>query len=87
MRLVLISEGFTGMERELERLKEGLDKKQLDAVDSLLEYLRNNAERLNYREPVGDYHERTESPLSVPSSTPTSGKPTGKSPTKLLHTH
>jgi len=50
MRLVLISEGFAGVERELERLKEGLDKKQLDAVDSLLEYLRNNAERLNYRE-------------------------------------
>ena len=38
------------MERELERLKEGLDKKQLEAVDSLLEYLRNNAERLNDRE-------------------------------------
>jgi len=38
------------MERKLDQLKEGLNKKQLDAVDSLLEYLRNNAERLNYRE-------------------------------------
>ena len=50
MRLVLISEGFPGVERELSRLKTGLNKKQLGAVDSLLEYLRNNARRLHYRE-------------------------------------
>ena len=50
MRLVLISEGFPGVERELNRLKTGLNEKQLEAVDLLLEYLRNNAQRLHYRE-------------------------------------
>ena len=50
MRLVLLSEGFTGMERELGRLQGRLAEKQDEAVSSLLEYLRNNAERLHYRE-------------------------------------
>jgi len=50
MRLVLISEGFAGVERELDRLRVGLNEKQLGAVDSLLEYLRTNAQRLPYRE-------------------------------------
>ena len=50
MRLVLLSEGFVGMERELELLKKGLDKEQCKPVDSLLAYLRNNSERLRYFE-------------------------------------
>jgi hypothetical protein len=50
IRLVLISEGFSGVERELDCLKVGLNEKQLGAVDSLLEYLRTNAKRLSYRE-------------------------------------
>jgi hypothetical protein len=50
LRLVLISEGFSGMERELALLNEGVTEKQVEAVDSLLEYLRNNADRLSYRE-------------------------------------
>jgi len=49
MRLVLLSEGFVGMERELGLLKT-LDEKQQASVDTLLEYLQNNAHRLNYSE-------------------------------------
>jgi hypothetical protein len=49
MRLVLLSEGFPGMEREL-KLLSGLTEKQQESVDSLLEYLRGNAGRLNYAE-------------------------------------
>jgi len=50
MRLVLLSEGFVGMERELELLKKGLDKEQCKPVDSLLKYLGNNSDRLKYCE-------------------------------------
>ena len=50
MRLVLLSEGFVGMERELELLKVGLDSPQCKSLDSLLEYLRKNSERLKYCE-------------------------------------
>jgi hypothetical protein len=50
MRLVLLSEGFAGMERELGRLKVRLTEKQTEAVDSLREYFRNNLDRLRYRE-------------------------------------
>jgi len=55
MRLVLLSEGVAGMERELLQLLETISKKKKDkarreAVSSLLEYFRNNRDRLNYRE-------------------------------------
>ena len=50
MRLVLLSEGFAGMERELELLKMGLGSEERKPVDSLLEYLRNNSGRLTYFE-------------------------------------
>jgi hypothetical protein len=49
MRLVLLSEGFAGIEREL-KLLSGLSEKQQASVDSLREYLRGNSERLNYAE-------------------------------------
>ena len=49
MRLVLLSEGFPGMERELQLLGT-LEEKQQATVDTLLEYLKNNAQRLNYAE-------------------------------------
>jgi hypothetical protein len=52
MRLVLLSEGFLGMERELSAwLKDvSRNKKKREEVNSLLAYFRNNAGRLNYRE-------------------------------------
>jgi hypothetical protein len=50
MRLVLLSEGFAGMERELKLLSSGLKEKQRESVESLLEYLRNNEGRLHYAE-------------------------------------
>jgi len=51
MRLVLLSEGFAGMERELSALLlEEDDGEKCQSVDSLLEYLRKNSSRLNYRE-------------------------------------
>ena len=51
MRLVLLSEGFAGMERELSALLlEEEDGEKRQSVGSLLEYLRKNAGRLNYRE-------------------------------------
>jgi len=56
MRLVLSSEGFAGMEREFQSLLTGLQGKskkaklQRESVLSLLDYLRNNSERLHYRE-------------------------------------
>jgi hypothetical protein len=47
MRLVLLLEGFSGMERELSLLPVALkEKRQQEAVDSLLDYLQNNAQRL-----------------------------------------
>ena len=49
MRMVLLSEGFPGVEREL-RLLKTLDETQRTMVDSLLEYLKNNAHRLSYAE-------------------------------------
>jgi hypothetical protein len=49
MRLVLLSQGFTGVKSELKLLSE-LKEKQESAVNSLIEYLRNNADRLNYCE-------------------------------------
>ena len=49
--LVLLSEGFAGMERELSALLlEEDDGEKRQSVGSLLEYLRKNAGRLNYRE-------------------------------------
>jgi hypothetical protein len=56
MRLVLLSEGFAGMERELQSLQkefQGKSKKNKSdrkAVESLRDYLRGNSERLNYAE-------------------------------------
>jgi hypothetical protein len=50
MRMVLLSEGLDGMERELQASKVGLKEEQCKSVESLLEYLRNNAQRLNYGE-------------------------------------
>jgi hypothetical protein len=52
MRNVLLSEGFQGMERELQLLKVGLEpeSKQSEYIDSLLEYLRKNKDRLKYCE-------------------------------------
>ena len=51
MRLVLLSEGFAGMERELSPLLSGsLKEKQRESVESLLEYFRNNEGRLHYAE-------------------------------------
>jgi hypothetical protein len=60
MRMVLLSEGLVGMERELSSLLEGdLNEKEVEAngkkaeqarVTSLLSYFRNNSERLNYAE-------------------------------------
>ena len=49
MRLVLLSEGLAAMEREL-KLLSGLKKGQRLLVDSLWEYFRGNAGRLNYCE-------------------------------------
>jgi hypothetical protein len=54
MRLVLLSEGFAGIERELTLLKDSLDMKQRESVDSLLGYFRNNSERLNYAERLAE---------------------------------
>jgi hypothetical protein len=48
MRLVLLSEGFAGMERELSALLGRLKKGKRKPVQSLLAYLRKNEERLNY---------------------------------------
>ncbi|MDR0326810.1 MAG: hypothetical protein LBI05_00790, partial [Planctomycetaceae bacterium] len=45
MRLVLLSEGFAGMERELSALNE-FDESKRKSVGSLLEYLRKHKERL-----------------------------------------
>ena len=56
MRLVLLSEGFSGMERELQSLlgtlkgKGKKQKLQQEAVESLRDYLLGNAERSNYCE-------------------------------------
>jgi hypothetical protein len=50
MRLVLLSEGFMGMDRELSLLSNALKEEELLAVSSLREYLRKNADRLNYYE-------------------------------------
>jgi hypothetical protein len=52
MRNVLLSEGFQGMDRELKLLKVGLDpeSRQCTYIDSLLEYLRKNKDRLKYCE-------------------------------------
>ena len=47
IRLVLLSEGFAGMERELSALKD-LDEDKSKALSSLLEYLRKHKERLRY---------------------------------------
>ena len=50
MRLVLLSEGFVGIKRELDLLKVGLEPKseECEAIDSLLEYLVKHSERLDY---------------------------------------
>jgi hypothetical protein len=50
MRMVLLSEGLEGMERELGLLKRGLKPDDCKGVDSLLEYLRKNSSRLSYSE-------------------------------------
>ena len=54
MRLVLLSEGLAGMEREWEALKSGLKLEERKSVDSLLEYLRKNSERLKYCERLSE---------------------------------
>jgi hypothetical protein len=51
MRLVLLSEGFAGMERELQSLLSGKWKKgQREAVAALQKYLHKNESRLHYAE-------------------------------------
>ena len=54
MRLVLLSEGFSGMDRELQLLKKELkgksNKSKRESVMSLRVYLQGNSERLNYAE-------------------------------------
>ena len=56
VRLVLLAEGFAGIERELEPLLETLkgkskkQKSQREAIESLLKYLRKNEGRLHYAE-------------------------------------
>ena len=50
MRMVLLSEGLGGMERELSSLKVGLQESQVTSVDSLLDYFRGNVGRLDYCE-------------------------------------
>jgi hypothetical protein len=56
MRLVLVSEGFSGMERELGSLLGSLkstgkkQKSHREAIESLQNYLRGNVDRLNYCE-------------------------------------
>ena len=54
MRLVLLSEGFAGMERELQwvlgELKGKSKKAQRESVESLLKYLGRHESRLNYCE-------------------------------------
>jgi hypothetical protein len=49
VRLILLSEGFAGMERELSALQD-LKEDEQRAVVSLLEYLSKHKERLNYCE-------------------------------------
>jgi len=49
MRMKLLSEGFSGIERELLALN-GLDDDKQKSVMSLLNYFRNHSGRLNYRE-------------------------------------
>jgi len=49
VRLVLLSEGFAGMERELQSVLQGkLKKAQREAVESLQKYLGKNEGRLHY---------------------------------------
>jgi len=54
MRLVLLSEGFAGIDRELQSLEDELkdeaNKSKRGPVSSLREYLRGNEGRLNYAE-------------------------------------
>jgi len=51
MRLVLLSEGFSGMERELSSLLSNeLKAAERESVESLLKYFRKNSERLAYCE-------------------------------------
>jgi hypothetical protein len=50
MRMVLLSEGFAGMERDLLMLRKGLKRGRRKVVESLLRYLEGNRERLNYCE-------------------------------------
>jgi len=54
MRMILLSEGLGGMERELSLLKAGLKKSQVKSVDSLLEYFRGNVGRLRYCERLAE---------------------------------
>ena len=54
MRMVLLSEGLGGMERELSLLKAGLKESQIKFVDSLLDYFRGNAGRLSYCERLAE---------------------------------
>jgi len=51
LRMVLLSEGLSGMEREFSSLLAGkLKKSDREKIESLLEYFRHNAHRLNYAE-------------------------------------
>jgi len=50
MRLVLLSEGFSGIDRELQSLGSGLTQTQRTSVESLRSYFCSNAARLNYAE-------------------------------------
>ena len=49
IRLILLSEGFAGMKRELSALQD-LGKDEQKAVQSLRDYLNKNKERLRYAE-------------------------------------
>jgi hypothetical protein len=50
MRMVLLSKGLDGIECELLAIKKGLKPDECKPIDSLLEYLRKNSDRLPYSE-------------------------------------
>jgi hypothetical protein len=55
MRLVLLSEGFPGMDREWSAvLSDERDEEKRKAVISLIEYLRKNSDRLHYAERLSE---------------------------------
>ena len=84
--LVLLSEGFSGMDRELLLLLSGsLKEKQRESVESLLEYFRNNAGSLHYAERLAIDEGEQDSP-TVRRTLQSMEALHGNAPTKFLHT-